>query len=418
MWLVRTLFSVGALSFILLSIFIAISQPSPEIPAPQARQAFNAEPLLHHHTKIVGGDYRKWNTDTVQDCKNLCSSEIECIAWTWEEGTRYCWLKNMLVTPDHVFVDHFNSHSGVFNHRIVKNVTCKNPQPLEVERNQDIKVFIVGLAHQTSGASAKHMAKVAEFLGNLFQDYRIVIFANDPSYVVQRELFEIAAQNPKFFLQTGVNHIQSADGDCGQFQLLAHYRNKILDFVEEYQNDSFIQQYSNGFKADYLIHIEMDLLGSKILDEDKLRNVVKVFKSRIARFGPSQLDVICASAISANPQRTTDRQRVGMTRYSAPTYFDANSLKICDAAYYSKIWNAEVVMVGTLAKRLPHGEDLIGVRSCFGGFAFYRMEALKESQCRYSKKENCYREHIPFNACLSQKGFDAIYVDQQMKFSR
>ena len=108
---------------------------------------------------------------------------------------------------------------------------------------------------------------------------------------------------------------------------------------------------------------------------------------------------------------------------SGGTYYDLFALRPCDAPYYLK--EHSFVLSNGLAGSLQvdarldistsSDDRLLKVRSCFGGFAIYRAEAILKTNCTYDVDEtSCMCEHQPFMSCLYQRGFDGIYIDRTM----
>eukprot|EP00475_Leptophrys_vorax_P023346 TRINITY_DN31955_c0_g1_i1.p1 TRINITY_DN31955_c0_g1~~TRINITY_DN31955_c0_g1_i1.p1 ORF type:complete len:565 (-),score=124.17 TRINITY_DN31955_c0_g1_i1:6-1463(-) len=380
----------------------------------------NPDGVLRDFT-IKGGDFRNWFADSLEACQSRCKNESDCIAWTFEGASRMCWLKDMIIYREKVFHPQSNVHSGWIK---ASDLTCTRPAH-KLEKNASgrrlsslfgfggikkipYRVIFAGLAYEMKGDNAKKLNDVLSDAGGYFNDYRIVVYENDP---LNTGVWEQTKSNSKFLaLQDSFNFGVSAYGaegktSCGRTRLLAFYRNRLLDVISSLHTDSLSDSLFQ-FDADFVIMIDLDMIEDGKLNKHSVGNLLATLHARIEEYGMDQFDVLCADALTGGSR----------------SYYDRYALMLCDAAYYQTIWprddHHQNLDVQSLADQLGNGgEDLVRVRSCFGGFAVYRMEALLASKCRYKSEASCYCEHMPFNVCLAQKGFDSIFVDQKMSFT-
>jgi hypothetical protein len=248
------------------------------------------------------------------------------------------------------------------------------------------------------------MTESLAYLGEMFDDYRAVIYENDPQ---NSAIWSHAKENPKLMaIQETIHLGMTASAaerktPCGRTRLMAHYRNKLLETIRSFHDvNSFPGELLN-FKSDFVIMLDLDLFP-RSLNKDSFWSMMRNFEKRIQQYGADQFDVMCSNGL-----------RKG--KY----YYDRYSLSTCDAAFYKTLWPKEEKLdTSSLSNLLAEeGGELVRVRSCFGGFAIYRTEAIVSSQCSYQTQESCYCEHLPFNLCLAHNGFDSIFIDQGMRFT-
>lgn len=233
------------------------------------------------------------------------------------------------------------------------------------------------------------MKKNIEKVGSLFKDYRVILFENDSKDGTKKNLETWQKENDKITVLSK----DFKNNKRPSIKFLADSRNIYL---QEYKKANF-----NDF--DILMVADMDM--PKGYD-------IRSIKVPFANY--TLWDVSCANGV----------HNYRMQMYDAFAYRDKDFPytpqewdKICSKANQSnwidpcKIAETQGAMkkhsiywhsiTSQIQKVYPVNSSIFEVYSCFGGFAFYKREAILN--CDYNSINNdC--EHIKFNECIRNNG--------------
>lgn len=229
-----------------------------------------------------------------------------------------------------------------------------------------------------------------EYLGDKFQDYRVLVVENDSSDDTREEFLEWAKRNDKVIvLGCGVNkkecklslaRTQGHGADKKRIDKMTYLRNIYLDYAREH--------FSN---FDFMIVWDLDIIGSVYLDgiQNSFGHFAEDFDNRI--------DAVCA---------------YGIYRWFgfATVYYDTFAHLDPYDHFDIKEKKNHDINKGIGIKGL-RGDPLRKVRSCFGGFTIYRMKSLVDSAAAYTytDEDKLLCEHVTL--CDSLKG---VYMNPSM----
>lgn len=154
-----------------------------------------------------------------------------------------------------------------------KSCTVRNDSLEYTERVIPEKVLICGVCKDVS-QFLPDMIKIFEKIGNLFEDYRIVVYENDSTDGTQAILREWMHTNEKVTVQFEsisqaelAPHIINRDenGELNRIELIARARNKLLDTIMASAYDSFPS----------IIMMDMDFISAPPPD-----SIIEVFHSK------------------------------------------------------------------------------------------------------------------------------------------
>jgi len=236
------------------------------------------------------------------------------------------------------------------------------------DRMQRQKAVLCGLARNVAAVLPRTMARM-ERLGNLFADYRIVIYENDSIDLTAELLALWGERNPRVHViserrNAPVNPVARCVNRAAR---MADYRNRCHDFVKEHYAD-----------FDAAIVIDTDLDGGW-----KLHGIADTF-------GHDDWDFVGSNGIIL--------KRIGAT-LNVPLQYDAWAFRL----------NEEMTPLSTAevnSRWWRVGEPLLPVTSCFGGLGVYRMEAFLSS--RYAGWDS---EHVPFHFDMRAAGFQRMFLN-------
>jgi hypothetical protein len=230
------------------------------------------------------------------------------------------------------------------------------------------KVVFAGIARD-NGPELPMVMRNIEYLGDLFKDYKVIIFENDSLDGTKAILNFWATVNPKIKIISQDFHNVKRPS----IKFLADARNHYLNALEAEEYDDF----------DITIFIDMDMKYG--LDP---RGIQDSF-SKISRW-----DMVCSNGISDSKGTMYD----GFAFRSSLLPFNPQNRK----GYWDDYMKTNVQIVYN-----PHS-DLVPVYSCFGGLAIYKRKYLQD--CRYDSIDNdC--EHVPFHKCMRKKNHARIFMN-------
>jgi len=230
-------------------------------------------------------------------------------------------------------------------------------------------VVIAGLARNIEKAVPITTSRI-ERLGELFQDYRVVLYEND-SRDRTPELLQAWADS-----NSSVDLTSERRGDPVNPQIrclnraarMAHYRNQCrLKIAEKYPD------------VDNVIVLDTDLTGGWSYD-----GIAHTFSKTEA------WDFVGSNGIMF-------KHFNGQNNY--PVYFDVWAFRW--QGTYQPCFAPKIN-----PRRWNRGEALVPLYSCFGGLGVYRVEAML--RCSYDGSD-C--EHVPFHRKMREAGMGRIFMN-------
>jgi len=213
---------------------------------------------------------------------------------------------------------------------------------------KDKRVAIVGLARNIGQILNKTMARI-ERTGEMFRDYRVIIFENDSIDDTPMRLRNWARDNVRVHAisETLDDPINPGTRCLDRATRMANYRNKCQDYL------------LNTFpRFDYVMLVDTDLPGG--WSYDGIANTM----------GQPEWDFMGSNGIIFKNWRNIHRK---------PLYYDVWAFRWygdwapCDSAKLNpKTWN--------------RGDGIVPVFSCFGGLGIYTMDAYESDSCLLMSK--------------------------------
>ncbi len=229
-------------------------------------------------------------------------------------------------------------------------------------------------------------------IGNLFEDYKIIIFENDSkdNTLNLLKIFEKNNKNVIIISEKGLNKKPGFTRTCK----LAHARNKIIEYVED----------NNLTNYDYFINMDMDERGSEKLNIQNLKEILE---------DNSFNDW---AVITANQEKYYDFWALRTNKNNLNCW---SSNGLCFKGQMDlKNWFNNNEYHKFNDNSINENSTPISVLSAFGGLGIYKMEYIKG--CRYNsnkiknlKKRNNDCEHVSFHKCILNKG-GKIYIHPKL----
>jgi hypothetical protein len=269
-----------------------------------------------------------------------------------------------------------------------KNVNKEDRERIErgVSVAKGARVVIVGLAKDIKERIELNIRR-AEYIGQAFDDYRIIVFENDSSDGT-KEFLDRKSKDDRH-----VEVVECCDlGDCGcklkkkgagslgseeRIDLMTKYRNEALEHVMKFYSE-----------FDYMIVIDLDAEGPCPV-EGVLHSLSFTDWDVIASNGKSLLaGTLGMQMMTYDPlafvedefEDTADRSLLGLFyHYGRQQYIVNNS-----------------------------GSGLVKVKSAFNGATLYRMKSV--GTARYKNIMGC--EHIGLHKNMVEDGHERIFVNK------
>jgi hypothetical protein len=234
-------------------------------------------------------------------------------------------------------------------------------------------VVICGIARDISKNIMATIARV-ERLGQMFKDYRVVIYENDSTDGTDIVLKEWESQNYKVKITSeklgDIKYESSTDVE--RLVALADYRNNYLHHI--FNGDTIV--------PDYIIVADLDLPGGWS------------YEGICNSFGYDHWSVMGSNGLLYGIlEGSTDGE---MRR----VYYDS-------LAFRRKGHPEPHVSSDINAIVYNRGESPIQVDSCFGGLALYKSDAFRHG-ARYSGPD-C--DHVELHRLMLDTGIDGIYLN-------
>jgi hypothetical protein len=245
--------------------------------------------------------------------------------------------------------------------------------PTQVERGRrlmsKLSVVICGLCRDTRHYLPRTAARV-ERLGEMFRNYRVVLYENDSVDATREFLFDWRAQNPRVEVTSETLGVRkfSQSRSLDRAEWMARIRNRCRERV--------VSEYAD---FDYVIVLDMDLAGGWSYD-----GIAHTFSG-------VDWDFVGSYGLLQRLERDVDE----------PPF------------YHFDVWAFRPAR-GTAARRLVdhsklqlnRGDPLLPVESCFGGLGVYRMACMQAGE--YAGGD-C--EHVVFHNRLRSLGFDRLFLN-------
>ena len=237
------------------------------------------------------------------------------------------------------------------------------------ERMREVSVVICGLARDVCDALPNTVARI-ERQGEMFRDYRVIIYENDSQDGTLGYLWAWRQENPAVVILTERlgNPRWGQVPDPTRAAQMAYYRNQYLRYA--------LSRYGD---FDFLLGIDLDLPDG--WSYDGVANT----------FGHEGWDMVGSYGIQHVPY-------AGRRRY--PVFFDVWAFR--------EVGHPKAHVLKEINPRVyRRGQPLLPVWSCFGGLGVYRMEALR-SGCEYDGGD-C--EHVTLHRAMRERGFDHLFMN-------
>lgn len=231
------------------------------------------------------------------------------------------------------------------------------------------KIVITGLARNIAPVLGKTMARI-ERTGEMFADYRVVVFENDSRDNTTEQLLVWAKVNPRVtVLAEKLNDPVNPGIRClDRATRMAKYRNAcrkhVVDTFPEFNN---------------VIVVDMDLPGGWSYD-----GIANTFGQEIP------WDFVGSNGIIFKEYNGV---------LNRPLYYDAWAFRWQES--WSPVFARQVN-----PRYWPRGEPLLRVNSCFGGLGVYNMAGFVASSYNGT---DC--EHVPFHKGMANAGLDKGFLN-------
>ena len=280
------------------------------------------------------------------------------------------------------------------------------------------KLVIVGISRDDA-KELQTSIKSIEYIGSFFKDYRVILFENDSEDGSKNIIhsWELANNKVKVITKNYGNH------KLPSHNFLAEARNHYLNALEAKEYEDF----------DLVMVTDMDMAyGVDIRGiEDSFSQINKwdavcsngiynyvgqmydVFSFRNEEFpwSAKEWNNICDVKNNKDDQwKQACKNGVEYSKqhsYNNQTY--SNKIKDKNKLYW-------LLIAPQMQKIYPVNGELLPVKSCFGGLAFYKRSFTEN--CRYSS-QNDDSEHVAFHQCLEEKHQAKIFMNpkQTIKYS-
>lgn len=235
-------------------------------------------------------------------------------------------------------------------------------------RMRERRVVLCGLARDVAPVLPVTIARM-ERLGQMFADYRVVIYENDSADNSREMLFAWSHRNPRVTVRSERRGAPvNPNARClKRSTRMAYYRNSYREYIAEHFAD-----------FDHTIVVDTDLVGG--WSYDGVAN----------SFGHDNWDFIGSNGII---YRATRRDPNLPVQFDAWAFrLDRSLTPLSTAEVNSMYWH--------------RGAPLVPVTSCFGGLGIYPQRAMIE--CRYDDWDI---EHVPLHRDMAERGMDRMFLN-------
>ena len=248
------------------------------------------------------------------------------------------------------------------------------------QKASESSVIICGICRDAEKNLKFNVPRI-ERIGELFNDYKVVVYEND-SKDLTKDILEIwQKSNPRVTVITETLGDKKF-GSVASFEranALADCRNKYLKLV----NDTI--------DSDYVIMLDMDIEGGWS------------YEGICNSLGHTDWDMIGSNGILYGP-------------------VDENNNMIDKSDSYGRVYY-DTYAFRRVGHPKPHssqeinqlfynrGEPFIKVMSCFGGLGIYKRDAIRDIWYSSQKPDSAACEHVYFHMDMAKNGFDRIYLN-------
>ena len=238
------------------------------------------------------------------------------------------------------------------------------------------KAIFVGICRD-NGEDIGTVLAYIKITAKYFLDYRIIIFENDSKDKTLQILQQFQANDPKLvIISKSFKNVRRRIN----MKFLADARNFYLNEMKKPEYDSF----------DYVVMVEMDLSYGW-----DVRSVIEPF-SKAQRW-----DVSCANGISDSYFEMYDK-------FAFRRDGDNRTITVLGQNDFSNVLEYWQNYLPSKKFFFKPNEDILHVKSCFGGIALYKKKIIGE--CVYdSIKSDC--EHVLFHECIRVKNNGTIVLN-------
>lgn len=269
----------------------------------------------------------------------------------------------------------------------IENLLFVNPEFTEqynfrIEKGKNFltqnKICIIGLTRNTSSVIVNTLSSLID-LGTKAKDYKIVLFENDSSDDTVKIINSLRERNTHIELLTEIyNKPQYGTvQDRERTMLLAQYRNKLKNYVNEHYSD-----------YDFIVVADTDFQNFSL--DGVYNSFGWLYENEIA-------GAICGNSFEYRPIFSNNEEpslwNYDSWAYRASWWNNLQAHNMPAVRYNSMFWFGLQI--------LPIGSHPFRINSGFGGMAIYRKKFYFSAD--YSG-EDC--EHVMFHYNLKQKNPD------------
>lgn len=248
------------------------------------------------------------------------------------------------------------------------------------------RIVLVGLARNVAKFIPATVANMRT-IGELFFDYRVLMFENDSEDGTREVIKAEFASNPKMTLIECTGIVDCKFGEKGavehglvspsRMEKMAKYRNVCLEMAK--------QLYP---QFDYLMVMDTDLNGPMSMD------------GLVHCFAYHGWDAMAANGLVARPLTLGQ----GLYHYDTLAWLGLNESPSLSP---KKVIPRHIMKV-LFSKTLKTGNDPVQVRSAFSGACIYNMEVLRRTDAHYNGQ---FCEHVALHLEMESKGAYRIFMN-------
>jgi len=257
------------------------------------------------------------------------------------------------------------------------------------------KIVIAGLLRDAR-SKLPEIEKRVERMGDLFQDYRVLIVENDSTDGTRERLLEWVKRNPRVTILGCGRNAKACSLQLPPTEGHSVYRKRIEKMA--YLRNIYLNEVKTRYSDfDYLAVWDMDIIGSVYLDG--VANTMGHF----AR--DSQLDAMCAYGI----------YQWGPVKLYYDTYAtleEGDQFHINSKTFHD--------LQKGLGMQYRRGESPVRVVSCFSGFTLYRIPSLMSPEIYYDTTPkndpsgNLECEHVRLHQRMASVGYSQLKMNPSM----
>ena len=302
-----------------------------------------------------------------------------------------------------------------FEHLVGLNSLPKSKLKKGLAEMKKHKLVIVGITRDNA-YDLQVMMKNIEYIGGLFEDYRVILFENDSKDGTKKILHSWWLSNRKI----KVISKNYGNDKLPNRQFLSEARNHYLNILESEKYKGFDMVMAVDMDMSYGIDIRgIEDSFSKINKWDAIcsnstynsaGNMYDVFSFRNEAFPwtPKKWQRICEDKDEKNAKwNEVCKNGVEKSRISKSSTSTFSKKVLTKNQLY---W---LLIAPQMQEIYPVTSDLVPVTSCFGGIAFYKRAYIEN--CRYSSVDDD-SEHVAFHNCIKDKHDGKMFMNPAQIF--